>query len=957
MFWCEIWEWNYEQNYLFIDTFFDFLNNRIDLNQEFIKTNPNILEQMAKLKHILLVEIIVWNDSIKDSIAKSIDILFKNNNISQQNWEYNSSKKFIEIISKNENLIIDFLKILNEQIIRASKLNNHSNYTNIFDNADKIISNQKNIDESINEIYNQYWNKWVFFLFYELMAKWFDNWILLDYVNNYLEKTNGAKQNWANENDKYEYREFRNLRNLLQTKNRIEIENENEIWVVLSWWIVNCIAQLWVIKKLIERWKIIKFISWSGFWSIIATLVATNTPIEQIENDLVNWFSFEWKQYNLSWNFREDTDRWKIMSFFAFLMKKYWITSYTKFNDLKIPMILIAWRPLQDWNWEQKIQLWWNENVVQSLISSINMRKLFQIFWNEEYLWNTKIDWFEINNYSFDQIIHSSEVFEYLWVWLKNRVIIDSWMTNPAQTVTWTSDYSMWVGLIDDNCSEQKQIDYIQKAISQLNWEVFDIDSSKITWYRITYDFWNSDLNWTNNTIKNLIERWYSTNTNSYFDINYLNSLREKLKNTKDLQYNSVLDMITKLYFRQLPNETKSFFMNDIIKSKNFKQLETIFNEFKDIQSSYKFWEWKLLTKLWIQWLYQPNQEKNLYDILKTFIESKDTYKSILEKKWILNRETIKIEELILWMYDLTWLLENIKKMSSAEFSLSDRLSLKSQDWTTLSWDLVWRIDIISKINPLFGKISKKLLLSLIQLDDRLNNSSELKNLLLNSVEENNKYDKEFIDFLIDFWFKIQETLLNKYTLWNEKNIRPLFEQKPLTINEIVELFLITNWEFEFNKHNYITQSALYLKLRHLIWNRDRDIRAKYFNNPLKNIVVDWVNTNLLPEWVKKLIWDILILWAKESYEFTKEFLRETILSLDYHELALIWTASLWLIFILSKLNFIKWIFIGTISTAILFSTASILWPVLKDWIKEKYNIKNYDDLVELLKNFFEYEE
>ena len=219
-----------------------------------------------------------------------------------------------------------------------------------------------------------------------------------------------------------EYWDLTNIINLARTRQKIDLQ-EIPMWsksFILSGWAWNAFAQLAIMQKFVEDWWKIKSISGTSMGAAVAILVWSigndSQKIKELMQDLIVANNNGEIPRNLVKN------EYKMISVFEWLREKYGIGHGTRFSDLQIPIVVNVWRQYQ-W-WEQEVVLGWNENIVPSVLASMNVpfpHKNNNIW----ALGKTPIHLVNLIDYAANERWNPTHWIELLWEKQENLIVID----------------------------------------------------------------------------------------------------------------------------------------------------------------------------------------------------------------------------------------------------------------------------------------------------------------------------------------------------------------------------------------------------------------------------------------------------------------------------------------------------------------------------------------------------
>lgn len=334
--------------------------------------------------------------------------------------------------------------------------------------------------------------------------------------------------------------------------------------------------------------------------------------------------------------------------------------------------------------------------------------------------------------------------------------------------------------------------------------------------------------------------------------------------------------------------------------------------------------------------------------------EIKNSFKIIIEKENLID-DLLKIEHQN-WREKSLWeifvlispslsLLKNITEIKSLE-DLKDKFNfweITPLPWT--KWLNLWDSEEkINKLKQTYKWLNTNTLYHLKTVDK----DTKYTNFEYNWQEGINLTEEiEFMKTLKEYWPKIEKQLIDNFSLWLWGKIWDLLKNHPLTMSEIVDLFIITGWKVDW--FNNLEKSYLYLKLIKIIDNSIRwDTNVllwEYYSQLAKAVYDSWSDKEFIPKEVKDVISSIF--WSISTialnYIIWKFQILGWIMKDNPIQSALAAWAIIWLIMLLPKV----WVIAAT-KTVIISSALSILITL---WII-KANDSRIRSLEEELKNY-----
>ena len=471
----------------------DTVSNYHDLSMmlDLVEQNPNFpwidKTRLATLKSEMIY--ILWQSKEKRAILNQLhdaklDAL---NSTLRENWKwgelvfYNYTKIvqlmeimggnlapiFVKKFLENTEIIINKYLFLQEpwRKIKGWRPPNSEAFRpkiNIEEEYEKYIQNEPSqqwfmaLLNQVRDIYGDPWEIILLELFVKKSEK--NNIKILEYVIFYLQQvttlTFGIGLNKTDQ-DTLELRKqnYLNILTLATTKKRI-IEYSESMWthqwhcIVLSWGVLNGIAQIWVIRQIIEKWDKITCLTGYSIGATIASILAFALNwnqkhdlqvIDEIQKYIIGWIIKEEKGVKewiyLAWNLHEEKWREKIMDFFKVLWEKFWINDHTTFEQSNIPLIIWASREygkgvLHGDTWEQSILVSGKENVRNWVIASNNLMWLF---------WKKIINWASVADYAENQSGVPVIIAQQLWFSAERQIVIDAGFSSLKFNTVWST--------------------------------------------------------------------------------------------------------------------------------------------------------------------------------------------------------------------------------------------------------------------------------------------------------------------------------------------------------------------------------------------------------------------------------------------------------------------------------------------------------------------------------------
>lgn len=362
-----------------------------------------------------------------------------------------------------------------------------SDIETIADIVDKTT--EESFWDHCDDVEKRIWHTWLTF---------FLEWIITS--GKFIEKCITKAKQWMSQfsdtKKSFEYWNFRNVLRLWETRQKLSSEGQarNEKSFVLSGGSWNTLAWLWVIKAHLDAGGSIRMISWTSMWATIWAFVGMigndTARLSEFMKDIQNGFHSDW-----SWQHLPDHayNGKKMVAFLRVLWRKWWIDAHTRFSDLKIPVVVNAWRQYN--NGEQEILLWWNDKILESLLVSMNIP--FPLLSNTWLLWRHKIDDTAMIDYAANERWNPTHWVQSLGVADRSIYVVDTGYSSEE----WTESYGTGTRARFPRATER---DFSAKLrISQNGWPVSNFNpepSWNKWWTKLSpeiigklYEIWTAD--------------------------------------------------------------------------------------------------------------------------------------------------------------------------------------------------------------------------------------------------------------------------------------------------------------------------------------------------------------------------------------------------------------------------------------------------------------------------------
>lgn len=360
------------------------------------------------------------------------------------------------------------------------------------------------------------------------------------------------------------------------------------------------------------------------------------------------------------------------------------------------------------------------------------------------------------------------------------------------------------------------------------------------------------------------------------------NETNEK-KNINDTFYT------TTNIFVWLAKEGKNKELNDIIFDNSFNTLK-----YKDVQDLSKLNKEQLKEKL--KKLKILKSHKNIDEVHETIkILTSWNWKKIIDDIYKnQNIENKSIKEIITNLSSELIIIKDITNVDIVSLqNIPSALDISINKEWNVGWALEW------KLKNLW--LTKNIILTSLTWNYEFDDIDTLKEKILESSKYNdlNDTEKEKLEEMIEFWFKMQEILKTNQNLnlWNI-NLNNELSNKPLTIKDILQLYAVTWWNSDFDQLNWFQKTYVYFSIANILDNRwSNEQEWSYKMAITKEILNVWSDkASNLPDDVKDTLNTIWISIKNKAISMTKEFSAEIIWAIK--ENPALWIAALLLLVI-----------------------------------------------------------
>lgn len=443
------------------------------------------------------------------------------------------------------------------------------------------------------------------------------------------------------------------------------------------------------------------------------------------------------------------------------------------------------------------------------------------------------------------------------------------WLSEDEKIQLETSKAVAWV-IWEDNAKTLKKIEWIWNRLSTWFDKIWEIFNKKwiMAWIWAIILMFKWIFSWDFSALDNIL--------NPEKENGKKNKSKEDEKINENTKYRDLTILFTKIVYSW---ENKNNIVN-ILNSSNVENLKI-----KEIPELLK--TKNLKKKLWLDWTNYTEDE--IKHALNMFHEWK--WKNILDKYYKNWYQENTIREVILWIRDLNIIDEINGKISKIE--ISDITKIGTILWNSLSLDIKnekWAIN--QKANDLW--INQEIVSWFLSFNWNLN-SENSKESINKNIDASNIKDKDKAKEIIQFWYSFIENLKSnkKINLWFDK----ILDWIKIQPKDILKLYILTWWqkEFDFDKLNDFQKSFTYISVLWILDEENDQLQAEYFTRLAWISLNKWNDfLNLVPEWVKDIIWNSINIAEDKLKKEAKELWYEIIGSIKEHPQIILWI--LWVI-------------------------------------------------------------
>lgn len=350
----------------------------------------------------------------------------------------------------------------------------------------------------------------------------------------------------------------------------------------------------------------------------------------------------------------------------------------------------------------------------------------------------------------------------------------------------------------------------------------------------------------------------------------------QKQENWIDHKFIIASNLFAKIYWKQFgkdfSKDLSSIFAIDNFRNKKFSELRPIYDKYQ--KSNSKEWIGK---ELWIIGF----SDENIFNSLSAIMASNSDGYKLINNVYIKKNESIEektIEEILSWIYSNLNLMVNFDKINSFD----DIISWKAWDFFDLhatnndKWEIEITWWLYEKANSMW--LSKNLIFFLFWRSNfNINQFSDPNFINSISTKELDAEDKKILtEKIIPFGQSIWNVINSKFNLWIDLNA--FFQTNPLSLNQILSMYIITWWTSDYEKMNSLEKTYLFVKTIQILSEKDKKIWAQYFAR-----ITEKMQDNIsIPEEVKDILWNIgnsfkdsIIEWLSDTWKWLHWFTKE----------------------------------------------------------------------------------
>ncbi len=431
----------------------------------------------------------------------------------------------------------------------------------------------------------------------------------------------------------------------------------------------------------------------------------------------------------------------------------------------------------------------------------------------------------------------------------KVKEIFQKWMTDEEKNAVETQKVIAWA-VWEDTAKSLQKVEWIWNRLSTWWDKVWEVFEQK--WF----------LAWIWAVM--LMFRWLFTWDFSNFD-KFLNPERkEDVKesennnsNKVDIKYQYASSAVSYIFWWESKNILNKLFSLDKFQNMTYDEVKNLYEKYKNRSKNW------LEKELWINW---ENWDK-LFKALWVLVDGNEKSWSLLvnfySKKWE-NLWWKTIKECISWLYTNIRMFKSIENITTPDQIIDawKNFALKIEQLPNWETEIKW--EIYESLNELW--ISKNIILFInSRWKNWFRNIDEITENLDWVQSELNSQDKKLLkEKFIPFAKNIENTLWEHFWHKYKNEIKSLFSWNHLKPTELLELYAITWWSYNYDTLNDMQKTYIYTKLISLIDDRNPTLAWSFWSLLMK----EWETT--LPSWVLSMLfylWWKLANWAEKLWK------------------------------------------------------------------------------------------